>query len=120
MENILTSTRDGGSDSGVDERKSIAIFGHSMGSKAALLMALHCHSQRKIRLQPSLVVLVAPALEGISLPSSNGTGKKNKLGSRTRKESKSWMTKLVHSVWVTWRRLFLDYPFQYGLRRLVW
>jgi pimeloyl-ACP methyl ester carboxylesterase len=105
------------------EAKSIAIFGHSMGSKAALLMALHCHSHTQLQLRPNLVVLVAPALEGLSLPSKNGgnDSRKRKMMSRRRsKEStKGWLTILLHRVWVTWRKMFLDYPFQYGLRRLV-
>lgn len=103
-----------------DEAKSIAIFGHSMGSKAALLMALQCHTQKHLQLRPKLVVLVAPALEGLSLP-SNGDGKSKKRLSKRRSsnESKGWITKVTRTVWVTWRRVFLDYPFQYGLRRLV-
>jgi pimeloyl-ACP methyl ester carboxylesterase len=113
----------GGGSSAVeaDETKSIAIFGHSMGCKAALLMALHCHVHKQFQLRPRLVVLVAPALEGESLPSNNGNGNKKKLStSRTHGVSKGWLSKVWHRIWVTWRKLFLDYPFQYGLRRLVW
>ncbi len=116
-----TSGGDSNSNSvGEDETKSIAIFGHSMGCKAALLMALCCHFHKKLQLRPSLVVLVAPALEGLTLPSNNAKDNKKKLSGRFNEESKGWVTKLVHNVWVTWRKIFLDYPFQYGLRRLVW
>lgn len=97
-----------------DAVKNVAIIGHSMGAKAALLMALSCSVDRKLRVQPRLVVLVAPALEGITLPS------------RRRKKSKaeipdkiSGVRKLLASVWIVGRKLFVDYPFQYVLRRLV-
>ncbi|KAL7515869.1 hypothetical protein ACHAWX_000940, partial [Stephanocyclus meneghinianus] len=97
-----------------DAVKNVAIIGHSMGAKAALLMALSCSVDRKLRMQPRLVVLVAPALEGITLPS------------RRRKESKaeipdkiSGVRKWLASAWIVWRKLFVDYPFQYVLRRLV-
>ena len=98
--------------------KSIAIFGHSMGSKAALLMAHQCASHPKLGLKPNLVVLVAPALEGVILPSRGGhVSKKSSRGGKS--QSKSWFRQMAHKVWITWRKLFLDYPFQYGLRRLV-
>ncbi|KAL3789418.1 hypothetical protein HJC23_001966 [Cyclotella cryptica] len=94
--------------------KNLAIFGHSMGAKAALLMALSCSVDEKLRLQPRLVVLVAPALEGVTLPS------------RRRKESKaeipdniSGVRKWLASFWIVWRKIFVDYPFRYVLRRVV-
>ncbi|KAL9182494.1 hypothetical protein ACHAXT_013146 [Thalassiosira profunda] len=101
-------------DDATSEARSIAIFGHSMGSKAALLMALHCASRRHLGLRPSLVVLVAPALEGVALPS-----RKAYLGSKLKKHSRGWMRKLARRAWIAWRKIFLDYPFRYGLRRLV-
>lgn len=113
----------GSSGSETEEVKSIAIIGHSMGCKAALLMALHCHFHKQMQLRPNLVVLVAPALEGVSLPSNNGNGNNKKLSTSRRTHdvvAKGWLSKVLHRVWVTWRKLFLDYPFQYGLRRLVW
>lgn len=97
-----------------DAVQNVAIFGHSMGAKAALLMALSCSVNEKLRLQPRLVVLVAPALEGITLPA------------RRRKQSKaeipdkiSGVRKWLASFWILWRKMFVDYPFQYVLRRLV-
>eukprot|EP00984_Skeletonema_dohrnii_P004157 scaffold1448_cov71-Skeletonema_dohrnii-CCMP3373.AAC.2 len=91
--------------------RNIAIFGHSMGAKAALIMALACSKREDVRLNPSLVVLVAPALEGVSLPSTGSSTKK--------KASNNKISQLLRSIWVTWRKIFLDYPFRYGLRRLV-
>jgi len=103
---------------GVNKPKSIAIFGHSMGSKAALLMALTCALEPKSQFQPKLVVLVAPALEGVALPSSRG-GKQSTGSGGKQSKKKSWIRKMVRKVWIAWRKVFLDYPFQYGLRRLV-
>jgi len=97
------------SETGKD--RNIAIFGHSMGAKAALIMALACSKREDVRLNPSLVVLVAPALEGVSLPSTGSSTKK--------KASNNKISQLLRSIWVTWRKIFLDYPFRYGLRRLV-
>ena len=91
--------------------RNIAIFGHSMGAKAALIMALACSKREDVRLNPSLVVLVAPALEGVSLPSRGSSTKK--------KASNNKISQLLRSILVTWRKIFLDYPFRYGLRRLV-
>eukprot|EP00984_Skeletonema_dohrnii_P029308 scaffold19798_cov142-Skeletonema_dohrnii-CCMP3373.AAC.1 len=93
------------------KERNIAIFGHSMGAKAALIMALACSKREDVRLNPSLVVLVAPALEGVSLPSTGSSTKK--------KASNNKISQLLRSIWVTWRKIFLDYPFRYGLRRLV-
>ena len=104
-----------------EAKKHIAIFGHSMGSKSALLMALYYASQQKQDIVPSLVVLVAPALEGVTLPSRRGYGLKS---ASRRKELLSnnsyWIRKLAKRVWIAWRKVFVDYPFRYGLRRLVW
>mmetsp|Transcript_1409 Transcript_1409/g.2563 ORF Transcript_1409/g.2563 Transcript_1409/m.2563 type:complete len:691 (-) Transcript_1409:159-2231(-) len=97
--------------------KSIAIFGHSMGSKAALLMALTCARHKSsLKFRPALVVLVAPALEGATLPSARASSKTVEGGS---KQKNSWFRTMARRVWVAWRKLFLDYPFRYGLRRLV-
>jgi len=95
----------------IGKERNIAIFGHSMGAKAALIMALACSKREDVRLNPSLVVLVAPALEGVSLPSRGSSTKK--------KASNNKISQLLRSIWVTWRKIFLDYPFRYGLRRLV-
>ena len=100
------------------KQKPIAIFGHSMGSKSALLVALYYASHQKQDIVPNLVVLVAPALEGVTLPSRRGYGLKS--ASRRKELGNSWIRKLVKRVWITWRKVFMDYPFQYGLRRLVW
>ena len=90
--------------------RSIVIFGHSMGSKTALLMALHCASQEQLQLKPNLVVLVGPVLEGVSLPSrpsilpSTGPPKQ---------QSKSTTRKMARRV----RDALLGTPLQYGLRQ---
>mmetsp|Transcript_2222 Transcript_2222/g.4769 ORF Transcript_2222/g.4769 Transcript_2222/m.4769 type:complete len:678 (-) Transcript_2222:162-2195(-) len=98
--------------------KSIAIFGHSMGSKAALLMALTCARHKSsLKFRPALVVLVAPALEGATLPVARASST-NIVGGLT-KQKDGWFRTMARRVWVAWRRLFLDYPFRYGLRRLV-
>jgi len=99
-----------------DSAKSIAIFGHSMGSKAALIMALHCASHPELRLKPNLVVLAAPALIGVTMPSTSSTSGKQ---STTRYNKQNWFRKMASRIWITWRKVFLDYPFRYGLRRLV-
>ena len=108
--------------------RSIAVFGHSMGARAALLTALKCSSDIEMRLRPDLVVLVAPALAGLTLPSASR---------RRRGESSSVVLddvppsrrsyggggrigSVVRRAWVTWRRIFVDRPLRYGLRRLVW
>lgn len=100
------------SDTGSE--RNIAIFGHSMGSKAALIMALACSNRKDVRLNPSLVVLVAPALEGVALPSRRTSSSTEKTAS-----SPSFISKLLRSIWVAWRKIFLDRPFRYGLKRLV-
>ena len=39
--------------------------------------------------------------------------KKKKMSIRRSKEStKGWLTNLLHRIWITWRKMFLDYPFQ--------
>ncbi len=98
------------SDTG--NERNIAIFGHSMGAKAALIMALACSNRKDVRLNPSLVVLVAPALEGVALPSRRTRSSKTA-------SSPSFISKLLRSIWVAWRKIFLDKPFRYGLKRLV-
>lgn len=110
--NKNSEEKDGGGD---EKAKSLAIFGHSMGSKAALLMALHCASQPNLLLKPNLVVLVAPALEGVALPSRPSS----KWGSGQVSPKSSWIRRAARRVWIAWRKVFLDYPFRYGLRRLV-
>ena len=104
-----------------EANKSIAIFGHSMGSKAALLMALHYDAHPELQVKPSLVVLVAAALEGVSLPSRRGYGlKQPDRRSGNHQSKRGWIRKLTGRVWLAWRKVFVDASFQYGLRRLVW
>lgn len=101
------------------EAKSIAIFGHSMGSKTALQMALHCASQPDLQLKPGLVVLVAPAWREVQclldacllllLLLVDGRPKRGRIRRMPKKYT-------LHG---HMRKLFLDYPFHYGLRRLV-
>ena len=100
--------------SDAQSERNIAIFGHSMGAKAALIMALACSNRGNVRLNPSLVVLVAPALEGVALPSRRTRSSTEKTAS-----SPSFISKLLRSIWVAWRKIFLDHPFRYGLKRLV-
>ncbi len=106
------------SSSGENEKpemaRNIAIFGHSMGSKAALLMALACSKRKDMQLNPTLVVLVAPALEGVALPPSS-----RKRSSTKKRRNNNKISQLLRSIWLKWRKIFLDYPFRYGLRRLV-
>lgn len=101
-----------GVDDESDEKK-VAIFGHSMGTKAALLTAL-AYSDGRTAIYPSLVVLVAPALEGVTMPV------------RSRKKSQAEIPKKISGVrkwlasfWIVWRKFFVDWPFSYILRRLV-
>ena len=94
--------------------RNIAIFGHSMGAKAALIMALACSKRKDAQLNPSVVVLVAPALEGVALPSSS----RRKSSPKTTKSSNK-ISQLLRPIWIAWKKLIVDYPFQYGLRRLV-
>ena len=99
-----------------DESRSVAIFGHSMGSKAALLMALTCAKEPQLNLKPSLLVLVAPALEGLALPARKSSTKKKKSLQTTRC---AWLRSILSSIRVLWRKVFLDYPIKFGLKRLV-
>jgi len=121
--NDVLDKQDSQDGSVVDEAvKSVALFGHSMGSKSTLLQALYYAKHPELNVKPNLVVLVAPALEGATLPSrksivsSSSTSK-----SRVKKEKSksSWIQKLATRAYFAWRKIFLDYPFQYGLRRLV-
>lgn len=96
------------------DAKSIAIFGHSMGARAALLMAHHCATDPTLKLRPNLIVLVAPALEGVTLPSVKRVGYHVKV---SRRQSPTWS--MAGRVWLLWRKVFVDKPLQYGLRRLV-
>ena len=109
-----TAVDGSGENEKTETERNIAIFGHSMGAKAALLMALACSNRKDVGLNPRLVVLVAPALEGVALPS-------RKTSSSTKKTatSPSAISQLLRSIWVTWRKMIVDYPFRYGLRRLV-
>lgn len=100
-----------------DETKSIAIFGHSMGSKSALLTALHYASHPKLKVKPNLVVLVAPALEGLSLPSRKGYGLKKKTSNG--KETSGRISNVARKFWIEWKSVFLEIPFRYALRRVV-
>ena len=108
------------------KRSNIAIFGHSMGAKAALQMALACSkrngSDDDVEFNPSLVVLVAPALEGVALPSSS-RGKMLVSGKSSRKSSpgsiSNKLSQVGSSIWVTCRKIFFHHPFRFGLRRLV-
>jgi len=112
----------GGSSSGEEKKgkaetvgpRNIAIFGHSMGAKAALLMALACSKRKDVLLHPALVVLVAPALEGVALPPSSSSSKK-----RSSTKPNKMISQLLQSIWVKGRKIVVDYPFRYGLRRLV-
>jgi len=90
-----------------NESKSIAIFGHSMGSKSALLTALHYAFHPELKLKPKLVVLVGPALEGLTMPSRRGYGLK-KLSNT--KETDGLVRKMAR---------FRDHVVGYFLRRLV-
>ncbi|KAL3764477.1 hypothetical protein ACHAW5_000141 [Stephanodiscus triporus] len=112
---------DGDGDGGLGAVRSVAVFGHSMGARAALSMALRCASDPGLMIRPVLVVLVAPALEGVTLPQSRrrraarscvARSGGTRWGDRTRG--------LAKRVWVAWRRIFVDRPLRYGLRRLVW
>ena len=97
-----------------EDTKSIAIIGHSMGARAALLMAHHCATDPTLKLRPNLIVLVAPALEGVTLPSVKRVGYHVKV---SRRQSPTWS--MAGRVWLLWRKVFVDPPLQYGLRRLV-
>ncbi|KAL7453403.1 hypothetical protein ACHAWC_005081 [Mediolabrus comicus] len=112
------------------KKSNIAIFGHSMGAKAALQMALACSkrndSDDNVEFNPSLVVLVAPALEGIALPSSSrgkklvsGTSSRDTTLKSSRGSISNKLSQLGSSIWVTCRKLFFHHPFRFGLRRLV-
>ena len=112
---IETQTiQDGDANNGKDEMNEIAIFGHSMGTKAALMTALTCHSNKSLKMHPSLVVLVAPALEGVTLPLRR---RKQPMAEIPKKltGARRWLA----SCWIAWRKIFVDWPFQYVLRRLV-
>ena len=102
------------SNDGIEETTSVAIFGHSMGARAALLMAHHCATDPTLKLRPNLVVLVAPALEEVTLPSVKRVGYHVKI---SRRSSPTWS--LAGRVWTMWRKVFVDPPLRYGLRRLV-
>lgn len=101
--------------------KSVALFGHSMGSKSTLLQALYYAKHPELNVKPNLVVLVAPALEGATLPSRKTILSSSSNKSRVKKEQSmsSSVRKLATRVWLAWRKIFVDYPFQFGLRRLV-
>lgn len=97
-----------------ENTKSIAIFGHSMGARAALLMAYQCATDPTLKLRPNLIVLVAPALEGVTLPSVKRVGYHVKM---SRRHSPTWS--LAGRVWIMWRKVFVDPPLRYVLQRLV-
>ncbi|KAL3826251.1 hypothetical protein ACHAXA_006279 [Cyclostephanos tholiformis] len=113
----------GGGASTTTTTRSIAIFGHSMGSRAALFAALKCSSDLDLCMRPELVVLVAPALAGLTLP-SRARRRYSRRGSRDvapsgRRDGRRRMGGIVRRIWLTWRRAFVDRPLRYGLRRLV-
>lgn len=95
------------------DEKQIAIFGHSMGAKAALLTAL-AYSDDKTSICPSLVVLVAPALEGLTMPARSSKKSQAEISNKA-----SGVRRWLASFWILWRKLFVDWPFSYALRRLV-
>jgi len=106
--------KNSGERQGENDMKEIVIFGHSMGAKAALLTALACSSDKKLKMHPGLVVLVAPALEGITLPTRSRKKPMAELPNKL-----NGVRRWLASFWISWRKLFLDWPFQYLLRRLV-
>ena len=111
-----------GQDSSVADEavKPVALFGHSMGSKSTLLQALYYAKHPELNVKPELVVLVAPALEGATLPSRKSiVSSSSTRKSRGKNKKTSFLRKLTTRAWLAWRKIFLDYPFQYGLRRLV-
>lgn len=112
---------DGGEKTaGEEDGAKLAIFGHSMGSKAALLMAIRCSQHVKLKLRPRLVVLVAPALVGVSLGAPKGPPPtQSSPHERYTKKKSTWIRKTATRILITWRKIFLYYPFCYGLRRLV-
>jgi pimeloyl-ACP methyl ester carboxylesterase len=79
-----------------------------------------------VEFNPSLVVLVAPALEGVALPSSSrgkklvsGTSSRDTTSKRIRGSISNKLSQVGVSIWVTCRKLFFHHPFRFGLRRLV-
>eukprot|EP00578_Thalassiosira_sp_NH16_P022055 CAMPEP_0181099028 /NCGR_PEP_ID=MMETSP1071-20121207/12443_1 /TAXON_ID=35127 /ORGANISM="Thalassiosira sp., Strain NH16" /LENGTH=595 /DNA_ID=CAMNT_0023181667 /DNA_START=137 /DNA_END=1924 /DNA_ORIENTATION=- len=106
-----------------EANKSVAIIGHSMGSKTALLMALHHASHAELGVDPHLVVLVAPALEGLTMPSRRGYGLKapSRIGTSNKREEldHGWTRRMASGVYRAWKRAFVDMPLHYALRRLV-
>jgi alpha-beta hydrolase superfamily lysophospholipase len=92
----------------------IVIVGHSMGTKAALLTAWECCMNEKLGLHPSLIVLVAPALEGLTLPRRRRKKPMAEIPTKL-----SGVRRKLAYFWIVWRKLFVDYPFRYILRRLV-
>lgn len=123
-ENSAKPTEENETASAGESARSIAIFGHSMGAKAALIMAKTLSEQNSL-LKPKFVVLVAPALEGVSLAAlKRGSGSfSSTIDSRSRKSglygvmgrATVWFRSFVS----VWKKIFVDLPFQYGLRRLV-
>jgi pimeloyl-ACP methyl ester carboxylesterase len=65
---LLLPPAGGRREGGGETARSVAVFGHSMGARAALLTALRCAADPVHLPSPDLVVLVAPALEGVTLP----------------------------------------------------
>ena len=116
---------------GEEDGAEVAIFGHSMGSKAALLMALRCSQYTQLKLRPRLVVLVAPALVGVSLGTPKNRSMKSSQHQQHTKAKSNWITKSTRKVLTAWKNIFLHLPFRrtvaafatsgavYGLRRLV-
>ena len=103
---------------GKEQVRSIAIFGHSMGARAAMLMALRCATDPTLNLRPDLVLLVAPALEGVTLSAVRRRGGGNNVNISRWNNSKMWRN-LAGRVWVKFRKTFIDPVLRYGLRRLV-
>lgn len=131
------TTVDGVDENGVEgssgREGGVALFGHSMGAKSALRLALAVSSrQNKGRDSPQklLVVLLAPALPGVTMGGTRdgggGTVAAAGSGVDNRRSDTSKATGLVgvfkrsvRSLLAVGRKFFFDYPFTYLLRRLV-
>ena len=87
--------------------KSVALFGHSMGCTTTLRMALDLPSTTR-----KFIVLVAPAL---MLPSAAANAHKKRAIFSHRSRARRFVDWLLAAV----RRIVVDIPFGYFLRRLV-
>mmetsp|Transcript_14860 Transcript_14860/g.42848 ORF Transcript_14860/g.42848 Transcript_14860/m.42848 type:complete len:595 (+) Transcript_14860:98-1882(+) len=101
------------------EHKSVALFGHSMGCTTTLRMALDLpRNTRKV------IVLVAPALmlpsvaaneKTVASSADNKDANKQRAISRHRSRARRIVDRLLAAV----RRIVVDVPFGYFLRRVV-